>query len=651
MTSIELIEQLRVVGLQFSACLEQEREKRKEHALIMIPQEGAGFELAVPQEKAERTEGSETEGFLASNDGKPSGQMTKNRDDQVMNTAGGYVFAVSDETRVRRFLILGTSGGTFYASEKELTMDNLAALIAIIEKGSATMILHELREISLAGRNPKQDPLMFALALCARYRVCDVNKTHADLSNLYTAYLKAMHKAALSLVNEVCRIPTHLFAFVEYCELISRETAANPAQKSTGWGRSLRETICNWYTSKSPKQLAQAVTKYGQRGGWSHRDLFRLSHPKVPVSADDPSLLELQQIYHYIVKGTLKTRKRRLSAVEQAEQQPANTYTSDQMDRENDSEALDLIETFKSLSQETPENDVVDAIKKKGLVREHIPSQHLNSVSIWEALLEKMPMTAMLRNLSKMQALDMLKGTKITELCDKLTDEAAIRVSRVHPIQILIAHHMYSQGRGDKGKLTWRPNPTIENALEKAFYASFKNVEATGKRFCFAFDVSSSMNSSVSGSSITNRKASVAMGMIGLRTEENVEVVAFCDQLTEIPFDKSWTLEQTCNYFDRLDFGSTDCAQPMIWARENRKDIDCFMVFTDNETYFGEVHPYEALQKYRESSGIADAKLIVLGMTSTGFTIADPNDAGMLDICGFDAAIPELVASFVKGLL
>lgn len=54
---------------------------------------------------------------------------------KVRNTAGGFVFPVSDETRVRRFIILGTSGGTYYSTEKELTMDNIKALIDIIEKG------------------------------------------------------------------------------------------------------------------------------------------------------------------------------------------------------------------------------------------------------------------------------------------------------------------------------------------------------------------------------------------------------------------------------------------------------------------------------------------------------------------------------------
>ena len=75
---------------------------------------------------------------------------------QVSNNAGGYVFAVSDLTRVRRFLILGTNGGTYYVIEKKLSIENLDALIDIIKRGKGGMILREIVSISLSGRSPKQ---------------------------------------------------------------------------------------------------------------------------------------------------------------------------------------------------------------------------------------------------------------------------------------------------------------------------------------------------------------------------------------------------------------------------------------------------------------------------------------------------------------
>jgi 60 kDa SS-A/Ro ribonucleoprotein len=99
-----------------------------------------------------------------------------------------------------------------------------------------------------------------------------------------------------------------------------------------------------------------------------------------------------------------------------------------------------------------------------------------------------------------------------------------------------------------------------------------------------------------------------------------------------------------------LPFYGTDCALPMLYAIENGLAVDHFVIYTDSETWAGEVHPAQALRRYRERSGIA-AKLTVVGMVSNGFTIADPNDAGMLDVVGFDTAAPQLMADFAAGRL
>jgi 60 kDa SS-A/Ro ribonucleoprotein len=97
-----------------------------------------------------------------------------------------------------------------------------------------------------------------------------------------------------------------------------------------------------------------------------------------------------------------------------------------------------------------------------------------------------------------------------------------------------------------------------------------------------------------------------------------------------------------------LPFGGTDCALPMVEAAKHGWAVDTFVVYTDNETWAGDIHPAQALRAYRERTGIA-AKLVVVAMASNGFTIADPDDAGMLDVVGFDAAVPQLVADFTAG--
>jgi 60 kDa SS-A/Ro ribonucleoprotein len=85
----------------------------------------------------------------------------------------------------------------------------------------------------------------------------------------------------------------------------------------------------------------------------------------------------------------------------------------------------------------------------------------------------------------------------------------------------------------------------------------------------------------------------------------------------------------------------------MLYATEKRLEVDAFVVMTDNETWAGKIHPVEALRNYRGTMGIP-AKLVVVGMTSTGFSIADPDDGGMLDVVGFDAAAPAVIADFLR---
>ena len=95
---------------------------------------------------------------------------------------------------------------------------------------------------------------------------------------------------------------------------------------------------------------------------------------------------------------------------------------------------------------------------------------------VWLALLEKMPMTAMIRNLGKMTsigALDPLSDANI-EVCKRLTDQALLKKARIHPFNVLLAMKTYQEGRGDKGKLTWNPIPNIVSSLDDCFYASFK---------------------------------------------------------------------------------------------------------------------------------------------------------------------------------
>ena len=86
----------------------------------------------------------------------------------------------------------------------------------------------------------------------------------------------------------------------------------------------------------------------------------------------------------------------------------------------------------------------------------------------------------------------------------------------------------------------------------------------------------------------------------------------------------------------------------MLYALDKGREIDTFVIYTDSETWAGTPHPSQALRQYR-AEFVPDAKLIVVGMVSNRFTIADPDDAGMLDVVGFDTATPEIISGFARG--
>merc|ERR1719473_90796 len=134
------------------------------------------------------------------------------------------------------------------------------------------------------------------------------------------------------------------------------------------------------------------------------------------------------------------------------------------------------------------------------------------------------------------------------------------------------------------------------------------------------------MYSAGTGASLSCHEASAAMALVTLCTEPSCEVMAFSTSFQPLPLRKTMSLQDATRATRGLRFGGTDCAQPMLWAMQEKKLFDVFVVYTDCETYFGSVHPCEALRQYRAASGIHDARLIVVGMSSNGFTIADPSD-------------------------
>ncbi len=528
---------------------------------------------------------------------------------QVMNSAGGYTWHVDQWDRLHRFLILGSENGSYYAIQHQLTVENAKNVLACIEAdGQKTVEM--IVAISTEGRAPKNDPAIFALALAS------------SVGNDATRAL------ALTMMPQVCRTATHLFTFAE------------TIKGMRGWGRGLRRAVGAWYTGREARNLAYQVVKYRQRGGWCHADVLRLAHPTPPDEETDA-------LFKWITHREEATWATEISSP--------------------DSEAQTFIWAFEQAQRAENAQTIVRLIAEYDLPREAIPTQFLKEAPVWEALLHKMPMTAMIRNLGNMSKCGLVKGNNdaVKTIVKRLTDANRLRKARVHPLAVLSALRVYRLGYGLRGQLNrygymqvqsqerqWTPAPRVLDALDTAFELAFQQIEPTHKRTLLALDVSGSMGfgmlAGVAG--LTPRDGAAAMAMVTARTEPDYDVISFQEKIVPLPISARMRLDDVVDMTTNLPFGRTDCAQPMLYALENKLEIDTFIVYTDSETWFGKVHPAEALRDYRQKTGIP-ARLIVVGMIANNFTIANPDDAGMLDVVGFDTAAPRIMADFARGTL
>jgi 60 kDa SS-A/Ro ribonucleoprotein len=218
----------------------------------------------------------------------------------------------------------------------------------------------------------------------------------------------------------------------------------------------------------------------------------------------------------------------------------------------------------------------------------------------------------------------------------------------VHPVSVLLAAKTYAAGHSLRGDSVWAPVPKVIDALDAAFYAAYEAVEPAGKRTMVALDVSGSMGSQAGGLPLSCREATAALALVTANTEPQTLITGFTRHLSVLSISPRQRLDDAVRSISGLPFGSTDCAAPMAWAMANNVAIDTFLVATDNETWAGSMHPHQALELYRQRTGIP-ARLAVAAMTPTEFTIADPDDPGSMDVSGFDSAVPTLLADFSRG--
>jgi len=143
------------------------------------------------------------------------------------------------------------------------------------------------------------------------------------------------------------------------------------------------------------------------------------------------------------------------------------------------------------------------------------------------------------------------------------------------------------------------------------------------------------------------REAAAVMAMVIARSEREHYFGAFQTRMVPVDITTKDSLDEVLRKTARFPFAGTNLSLPMLDALEKNLPVDAFVLYTDNQQGLGNIHPFQALEKYRRATGI-NAKIIVNAMTATRFSMADPSDKLALDVAGFDASVPSLIAEFVR---
>lgn len=531
----------------------------------------------------------------------PQTQPLPGRESEMVQMAsGGYGFKSEDWERLNRFLMLGSEGGTYYETERQLTLQNAQAVRrCIVEDGRR--VVDAIVKISDGGEAPDNSPAIFALALC------------------YMGGDSVTRKAALEALPKVCRIGTHLFEFVSTIKSL---------KGTSTMGRALRTSIGKWYTDRKSNDLALQLIKYRSRFDYTHRDVLRLAHVKGADAWQTAAL------------GWAAGKKDFADTII-----PMSKFVG------GSERQSKLIYGFELAQQETTAKGWISLIADYNLPREALPTQALNSPEVWEALLQNMPYTATMRNLNKMTALGLFDGAYSENLklvVKRLTDAEIIRKARVHPLDILIASKTYALGHGLKGSLSWTPKKAVLDALDTAFYASFTNVAPLNQNILIGVDWSRSMRNPVAGMEfLYGHEVASVMALVYARTNPDTHIIGFATGLRVMDISQKTRLDDVLKWLDIHGVGEgTDVSIPARYARQNNLPITGIMTITDSESWAGKTHvskEFEALRKTRP------VRWVNMQTTVQGARLQDPRDRNAMEMAGFSPNFMTVANAFFRG--
>lgn len=473
------------------------------------------------------------------------------------------------------------SEGGTYYVKEQKLTAENAACVIACIAEDGVRVVEEAFEVNDQNRSPKTDQQLFALALALK---------HGD-----QATKNAVRKRAPAML----RIGTHLLHFAAMLDSMG------------GWNRSKRRVIKNWLADNDSERLAFQMLKYQSRDGWSMRDVLRVIHPKAP------------DVQHAAVYDWACGRNGLF---------------------ENWPELLQVNAAMKTCIEDMGASSVLSAIDQ-GLPREAVPTEYLTDVAVTRALLPRMGLHAVLRNLGNLTANNtLLTGSTDTEVvAERLTNYDAIRRARVHPFAVLLAGLVYGGGTGFRSTKTWKPIRRIVEALDDAYELAFQLLPPNKKRSLIVIDTSGSMDMQCQGTPIPVTVAAAAMALTLARQEPYATVI---EADTEFQRVVPVTKRSSISSLNIKRGGGTDLSAGVRWAATHQEKYDVIVILTDNETWAGRYHCTHVLQDYRAEIA-PDCKLVVAAMAANHASVVDQDDPLQLGCSGLDANLPAIINDFI----
>lgn len=519
---------------------------------------------------------------------------------QAPNNAGGYTFTVSDDVAVHRFLTIGTTGGTYYVAERDHTL-NAAEPVLRAARERPQWLVDRVVDVSTAGRAPRQQPAILALAAAAGLGDDDGRR------------------AALDALPRVARTGATLITFCRY------------VRQFRGWGRGLRRAVSGWYTGRDPHALAHQLVKYRQRDGFTQRDLMRLAHPRTT----NP---EINALLAWATHGNVSDATPRLVHGYLA----AQTATSPAAWARIIAEHRLPWEALPDAALTEP--DVWHALLRHGLPQTALMRQlpRLTRLGVFD---DRDTRTTVCRQLTDPNR---LRDARVHPM-------AVLLAARTYAGGRSLRGRSTWTPHADVIDALDRAFYESFGAVQRAGGRHLLALDVSGSMGMAAGGLPLSCREASAALALVTMATEPHTDVVGFTSGRpigrryggwrNLDTGGALSRLSISPRQR---LDDAVRAISDLTFGGTDCSLPARWALEHGHDYDTIAIYTDSETWAGAEHPHQALTRYRQHVG-HPVRQAVLGMTATRFSIADPTDPHSLDIAGLDAAVPNLLADFARG--